>query len=435
MPLDITVEVEEQIHTYQAADNGAGPLWCHGSTIVARRGDDVYLAALETLPDQVPLNNCRFVLYHRTDGDWILVYRDETGRTREPSPIVLLDSELLVSANPTLANPGEYAGPAEPTAFRFDTTDPNAAPVRERLVWHDDPAFSEHSYRTVVGDGSEVLYLQNVGYDKAHISFRDTTGRWQGLAPLIWPRGDEYDPPQPLRLCYPNVALHQRSAHFLGVGDIVEPVAAWKEAKHQITGRDWDYVFRRLFYAYTPDLLAEPFGAWIEIANRDSSAGHIRNGDLHLADDGTVHLLWTETNIDHRLRDRFFPGRQITHTLEHLTLKEGQIQARRTLVRAIEGEAGPIPHLARFHVLEDNTLVIIGQFTGIGPGPVYRCALAGEDQPEWIDIPFSQPMPGTFLTNTIRGGSSPSSLVDIVGMSPTSPNTLGYAQIKIEKRE
>ena len=173
------------------------------------------------------------------------------------------------------------------------------------------------------------------------------------------------------------------------------------------------------------DLAEHLSGLWLALLH----------GDLHLADDGTVHLLWTETNIDHRLRDRFFPGRQITHTLEHLTLKEGQIQTRRTLVRALEGEAGPVPHLARFHALEDNTLVIIGQFTGIGPGPVYRCALVGEDQPEWIDIPFSQPMPGTFLTNTIRGGSSPSSLVDIVGMSPTSPNTLGYAQIKIEKRE
>ena len=438
MPILPVVEIEEEIYSYEPADNGAGPLWCHGSTIVARRDSEVYIAALETLPGQKPLNNCRWSLYGRRSDGWQLLHRDSAGRTREPSPIALLgNGDLLVSANPTLSAPGTYNGPAEPSIARFATTDWSAAPVRELPQWQGQPAFTEHSYRTVSADrdNDEVLYMQNVGYDVAHLSFLGREGKWRGLGTLAWPWGGEYPTPQPLRLCYPNVFLRDRAVHFLGVGDIVEPVAAWKKAKRQITGRDWDYVFRRLFYAYTPDLIEEPFGAWIEIANRDSSAGHIRNGDLHLADDGTVHLLWTETNIDHRLRDRFFPGRQITHTLEHLTLKEGQIQTRRTLVRALEGEAGPVPHLARFHALEDNTLVIIGQFTGIGPGPVYRCALAGENQPEWIDIPFSQPMPGTFLTNTIRGGSSPSSLIDIVGMSPTSPNTLGYAQIKIEKRE
>ena len=235
MPLDIAVQIEEEIQTFAPADNGAGPLWCHGSTIVARRGDAVYVAALETLPDQVPLNNCRFLLYRRNDDGWALVYRDTTGRTREPSPVVLLGGQLLVSANPTLADPGEYGGPAAPAVFRFDTADPEVDPVREKPVWRDEPPFSEHSYRTVVADGHEVLYLQNTGYEKAHTSFRDKAGNWRDLPPLVWPQDDTSD--QPLRLCYPNVVLHNRSAHFLGVGDIVEPVAAWKDAKREITGR------------------------------------------------------------------------------------------------------------------------------------------------------------------------------------------------------
>ena len=118
--------------------------------------------------------------------------------------------------------------------------------------------------------------------------------------------GDRDDPAQEVVDAVP---------HFIGVGDIVEPITAWRDAKLEITGREWDYVFRRLFYAYTPDVTAQPFGERIEIANRDQTAGHIRNGDLHLDADGLVHILWTESNLDHRLRDRFFPDQQIAHTL------------------------------------------------------------------------------------------------------------------------
>ena len=53
MPLDIAVQIEEEIQTFAPADNGAGPLWCHGSTIVARAGRR-YVPRAETLPDQVP---------------------------------------------------------------------------------------------------------------------------------------------------------------------------------------------------------------------------------------------------------------------------------------------------------------------------------------------------------------------------------------------
>lgn len=426
------VEVEEEIHTYTPADNGAGPLWCHGSTVVARHGDSVYVAALETLPDHQPLNNCRFLLYQRTAAGWTLVYRDETGRTREPSPLALLGDKLLVSANPTLTAPGEYGGPAEPCVFRFDANNPIAVPIHEQPRWKDAPVFTEHSYRTVTTDGSEVLYMQNTGYAAAQMSFCDTAGHWHALDPLIWPWGGEYDPPQPLRLCYPNVALRNRSAHFLGVGDIVEPVAAWKQAKHAITGRDWDYVFRRLFYAQTPDLLSEPFSAWTEVANADQTAGHMRNGDIHIDTDGTAHLIWCATNIDGRLRDRFFPDQSIIHSLEYMSLNKGQTQSRRTLISSTEGQEDPRPELARFHILEDGTPLILSQFSGPESNPSYRYALVTTDTPNWIDIPFSHPMPGTFLTSTVRGGSLPSSFIDIVGMSPNNPHTLGYARVRIE---
>jgi len=82
-------------------------------------------------------------------------------------------------------------------------------------------------------------------------------------------------------------------------------------------------------------------------------------------------------------------------------------------------------------VLADGTLLVLGQFTGIDSGTTYRITEVNADDPEWIDIPFKNPMPGTFLINTMRSGSSPSSYIDVVGMSPNKPYTLGYARIEI----
>lgn len=436
--LSAAVEIEDDIYSYVPADNGAGPLWCHGSTVVVRRGDEVLISGLETLPEAAPLNNCRWTLYGRDAGGWSRLHRDTSGRTREPSPLALLgNGDLLVSANPTLTAPDAYNGPAEPCVWRFS---PGAAPAREHPRWHGEPAFSEHSYRTLCADAphNEALCLQNVGYDKAHASFLNRDGAWQDLPPLVWPRGDEYPRPQPLRLCYPNVFLRDRGAYFFGVGDIVEPVEAWKEAKHRITGRDWDYVFRRLFYAWTPDVIQKPFGPWTEIANLDATAGQTRNGDIHVDADGTAHLLWCETNVDGRLRDRFFSGQKVVQTLKYAQVDQGRKGPEHILAQLEEGQEGLLPDLARFHLLPDGRLLVLAAFTDTGKqaGRRYRLAQVGHNTdaattPNWTDIPFTRPLPGTFLTNTVRGGSAPSEYLDLVGMAPDKKHTLAYARVRI----
>ena len=70
------------------------------------------------------------------------------------------------------------------------------------------------------------------------------------------------------------------------------------------------------------------------------------------------------------------------------------------------------------------------------PTHVYRLTAlsAAMDHLDWIDVPFSLPLPGTFLTTSVRGGSSLSSIIDLVGMSPSRPNTLGYARVRIEEK-
>ena len=98
------VEIEEDVYSYRPADNGAGPMWCHGSTCLVRIGETVFASGLETLADAEPLNNCRWMLFARTDRGWKKVGFDEFGRTREPCPLVgFADGPLFLSANPTLA--------------------------------------------------------------------------------------------------------------------------------------------------------------------------------------------------------------------------------------------------------------------------------------------------------------------------------------------
>src|SRR5215831_7020800 len=81
------VEAEEVVYTYESPNNGSGPLWCSGSTCLARIGDEVFASGLETLKDVKPLNNCRWTLFKRGANGWQLEQADETGRTREPSPL------------------------------------------------------------------------------------------------------------------------------------------------------------------------------------------------------------------------------------------------------------------------------------------------------------------------------------------------------------
>jgi len=433
-----TVEIEEDVYRYQPANNGAGPLWCHGSTCLVRIGDHVFAGGMETLPGISPLNNCRWTLFERAPGGWQLKQADEKGHTREPSPLAgFPDGNLFLSANPTLAHTAEPdGGPARPEILRFLAAD--AAGPFERIlpVWSGTPAFSEHSYRSFAADGPsrELVLFQNIGYTHAEWTFRDAAGKWSAQGKLAWPWGAEYDRPQPIRVCYPNVALRKRAGYFCGVSDIVEPYQSWRQYKKQLTGREWDYDFRRLFYTWTPDITTGTFRPWIEIASRDKTCGRIGPGDLYVAPDGAVHLVWTEQAIDQRLREKFFPNARQSYELNYAVIRDGKVIQRRSLLQSNSG--GEVPASARFQVTPDNRLFVLYYVQGRNEsGQLISEDRVMEVSPDGtpsnaVRLPLKKPFT-SYFTTTVRGGSPPSHIVEMLGERSGLPRTISYARIRL----
>ena len=468
------------MYRYEPADNGAGPLWCSGSTCLARIGDEVYASGLETLKDLKPLNNCRWQLFQRHDSGWKLLQADATGRTREPCPLAAFpDGRLFLSANPTLTPTNTYAGPARPEILQFRARDLKAvpderipalppqrralglgepartaaqsqssalqgqrreAPTPDRLlpVWDGNPQFTEHSYRSLAADGPghELILFQNIGYTHAEWAFCDSAGAWSAHGKLLWPQGSDYPKPEPIRVCYPDVALRRRAVHFCGVSDIVEPYPEWRAFKKQLTGQEWDYDFRRLFYTWTPDITRTNFQPWIGLASRDKTCGWISPGDLWLAPDGTAHVVWTERAIDERLRAKFFPQEKQRHELNYAVLDYGQIILRRTLLCAGEDKPGEVPSAPRFQVTPDNRLFLVFYVQGtsasgktVSENRVMEILRNGETGPQ-ARIPFHRPFT-SYFTATVRAGSPPSATLELLGQQAGAGSAISYARIAL----
>jgi len=434
------VEVEETVNRYEPANNGAWPLWCWGSTCIVRTGQKVFASGIETVSEFKPLNNCRWMLFQRDASGWEQVYVDPTGRTREPCPLAAFpEGQLFMSVNPTLLkDPNASSGPARPEILEFAAADPKAGFNVIQPKWKGVPEFTEYSYRSFAADGPgrELILFQNVGYTHAEWTVRDSKGQWVNKGELKWPWGAEYDEPQPIRVCYPNVAIKNRAVHFCGVSDILEPYGKWRKFKRELTGNEWDYDFRRLFYTWSRDITNGKFEDWIEIASRDKTCGGILPGDLWIGPDGTVHIVWTERAIDERLRDKFFPGAVQSHAINYATVRDGKIMTRRSLVLAEEGKSREIPKCPRFHVTPENRLFVLYYVDGTDSGgklisenrvlELYPDGSNGQP----VLVPLKHPM-NSFFTATVRAGVMPSNTIDLFGISDDKLN-LRYARILIK---
>lgn len=428
--LRCSVEVEEVVTDYAAANNGAGPLWCYGSTVIARLGDDVFLSVIETGKNIPLLCNTRWQLWHRSDAGWNIAQQEENYRQREPCPIAVSPAgRVLLSVNPSTEPPGTQYGPCRPEVLEFDADEASALPKTHLPSWSSKAYFTDHSYRGFAADrdkGEILLVNIDARTGEQFVSYCDSTGNWHPAGAVTFP----------IRSCYPQVALHNRSAHIMAIGDIVEPVEKWRKLKFEKLNSQWDYVFRRLFYTFTPDVAAEPFSAVVEIDSVEDTCGHIQNLDMHVDAAGDAHLLYLKRPFQHTfIRDEYFPGRPMTSHLEYVVVREGRVIRRQTLVETPQNNKGIEPSFARFHVASDDRLFAVLAGTAINDGqgkfanwvmPVQAREASARPVPLALEHPFR-----SFFTNTPRGGSQPSDIADLFGIADDNPN-LRYARIRID---
>ncbi|MBI1924192.1 hypothetical protein HYR99_08060 [Candidatus Poribacteria bacterium] len=428
-----SVEVEETISRYVSPNNGAGPLWCYGAPLLARQGDNVYVSVMETGEDAPPLCNTRWQLFQRDAHGWKLQQQAEQFREREPCPIVgFAAGKLFLSINPSTQPPGTRYGPCDPHLIQFTTEAIQHPGSAIRPHWDEGSRFTDHSYRGIAADGprGEILVLNIHSQTGTQFwSYRDASGAWSTHGQISFP----------IRSCYPQVALRNRSAHVLAIGDIVEPNPEWRPYKHEQTGRDWDYVFRRLFYTWTPNIAQTDFAAPIELENLDATGGYIRNLDLWIDPNGAGHILYLKQSVQSALlRDKFFPNILLTTSLEYCVITEGKIVSQSTLVKGGEGESSEIPGNGRFHATDDGRLFVIyychGKTEAGTPVSENRLLqiLPSQENPQHTRIALTEPF-HTFFTAAERGGSPPSQIIDLFGVGREA-SILRYARVKLVPR-
>jgi len=347
----------------------------------------------------------------------------------------------LKTVNPSTKPAGTQYGPCKPLVLEFDRENLSGKITAHTPAWADGTYFTDHSYRGFAADGvnGELLLLNiNAKTSEQFVSYRDSSGQWHQKGTIEFP----------IRSAYPQVSLRDGSAHVMAIGDIVEPVEQWRKLKFEKTNRKWDYVFRRLFYTYTDNIRTTGFRAPVEIDTVEETGGYIRNLDMHIDAAGAAHLLYTKQPHQYAfIRDKYFPGQAMTINLEYVVVKDGKVVSKRTLAQSSQDSAGFRPSFARFHISSDGKIHVIAAGTGIDKGKrafgnYIGKIPAGKGRPVFERIGLKHPF-GSFFTNTPRGGSKPSDVIDtprggskpsdvidIFGIADDNPN-LRYARVRV----
>lgn len=419
--VSVRVEIEEEVYAYVNPENGSGPMWAYGSTEIARAGENVYVCQMETGADVPLLCNTRWRLLRRTDAGWLCIAEPDRYLQREPCPIAVLGDTLFLSVNDSTQPPGTKYGACDPHVLRFNFGDGGAvAQTRLSPVWTKPHVFTDHSYRGFAADpdAGRILMLNiDAESSEQNACLMTAAGEVLGGASVSFP----------IRACYPQVALRGAAAHVLAIGDIVEPVAEWKQYKFDQTQQTWDYVFRILYYTHAPDLSRGGFNAPIEIANADASGGAISNQDLWISPDGDAYILYTEREVASALlRDKFFPGKSIIGSLHLAVVKNGAVAARRVLYAGSEsGE----PVGGRFHVAADGTVYAVIYVTGPDAGNKLIQVHPEPVEPVLTPIPATHPL-SSFCLAGVRAGNRPSDTIDMLG---PEGDKMRYMRVRAEK--
>jgi len=416
--LEVEVVAEHDVYTLVPPNNGSGPMWSSGCTSVARVDNDVYISQVET-GEGVPLFcNTRWRLLRLGPEGFRCIAEADEYRQREPCSLAAADGRLFMYVNDSIMPPGTKYGVCQPHLLKFKLDEPVGY---DKLMpeWDGAYKFTDHSYRGYAADSEAGrLLMLNIDADTSiqHACMLDTAGKTLATGSIAFP----------IRACYPEVAVMGDAVHVVAVGDIAEPVEEWRAYKHEQTGRDWDYVFRILYYANTPNLRERDLGEPMEIANVDATGGYISAKDFWIAPTGDAWIVYNEQEVQSALmRDKFFPGKSIVPLLRLAVVRGGEITERRTLVAGTEDRACSD---AKIHLAADGTPVLVANLTGKDGGMHVRPLK--DEKAEWTKVPLEKPF-GSFSLASFRAGNRASDTIDIFG--PTGGNVYGYAQVVVRR--
>lgn len=417
----LRVLAEEDVYSFVSPNNGSGPLWSFGCTCIARMEDTVVVSQMETGDQIPPLSNTRWRLLRRENAGWRMIAEADGYRQREPCPLaVSSEKDVFLYANDSTQPPGTKYGRCEPYLWRFIFSGDAVEQIKLSPKWQGETYFTDHSYRGFAADRDrEELLMLNIDAHTStqHACLLSAAGATLANGSITFP----------IRACYPQVALIHGAVHVLAVSDIVEPVEAWRQYKFDQTRREWDYVFRILYYAHTPDLRRQNFGPPIEIANVDKTGGHIGNQDLWISPDGDAYILYTQREVQSELlRDKFFPGASTVDSLYLAVVRNGAVVSRRTL---IEGSEERTPGVARFHATPAGRIYAMVYVSGTDGGNKLLQAYPPAEEVRLIPVPLSKPFT-SFSLASVRAGNIPSYTMDVLGHREN--NKISYAAVRIE---
>lgn len=422
--LTATVTAEEEIYTWVPANNGSGPFWSMGCTTILRMGGEVIVSAMETGPEVPRLCNTRWILLKRTAEGWREMAEAGAYRQREPAVLAMTSAtDLFLYVNDSVRPVGTEYGTCLPHLLHFALGKREAAGIPLFPQWNGAPTYTDHSYRGYAADPvrGQVLML-NIDAETGiqHACLLSAEGETLATGQIEFP----------IRSCYPQVALQNGAAHVLAIGDIREPVEEWARYKFEQTGQQWDYVFRILYLAQTPDLASQNFVAPLEIANVDGTAGAISNKDLYVSPDGAAYVIYTQREVQTALlRDKFFPGKSILDSLHLAVVRDGKVVERKVLV---EGSETQSPGDARVHVSADGRAWLLLHVTG-QDGGFKLMPLHPEANPaQAVDVPLER-AGAAFLLSNVRSGAAPSDTIDMI--SAGMDNKMMYSQIVLSEAE
>lgn len=438
----LDVKTEEVVYANKIANNGSGPFWDIGNTNIVRLNNDIYLSGLETIPGLLPLNNVKCNLWKRTTSGWTIIKNLE-GKTREPCPIAAVtgDVRVYISKNTSLL-PDEQKGGGEARPSIVSYLDSETAPkIKELKLWGTEQGklhFSDVSYRSFVPDLDlrNLILLQNIGYDHAEWTLFDAKFNALRSGQIKWPTKISGGTEVPIRLTYPNIILKKNALYFVGTSDVEEDNLNWKSFKklNFSTGSDWQ--FRRLLFGYTKDIQKNPIKDWTEISNVEGTGGDVRTGDMWINTDGSVDIIWSETNLDPRLRDKFYPDAKQTWDLYFAKISGSKILIKKSFLHSEEGKTSFIPKLPKFQILPDGRKFIVYYVQGRGSdGILYfenrlvEVSKSGEFSKE-VKIPLKYPL-YSFMLATPRTGSTKANFIDMYGITQHEQEIIRFARIQI----